>query len=83
MGPLGLLLLQLTGAPLVIWLTAPSQLRFHTCTAKDRVERFIAITLNVNVAYKVAVDKYGRSRTLSRLCPRFFGVRYETVRVRS
>ena len=39
-----------------------SQLRFHTCTAKDRVERFIAITLNVNVAYKVAVDKYGRFR---------------------
>jgi hypothetical protein len=41
-------------------------LRFHTCTAKDRVERFIAITLNVNVAYKVAVDKYGADLPLDK-----------------
>ena len=28
-------------------------LKFHTLTCKDRVERFIAITLKVNVAYSV------------------------------
>eukprot|EP00049_Salpingoeca_infusionum_P017879 m.354762 g.354762 ORF g.354762 m.354762 type:complete len:202 (+) comp17095_c0_seq1:127-732(+) len=34
-------------------------LRFHTVTAKDRVERYIAITLKVTAAFETKMDKYG------------------------
>lgn len=39
-------------------------LRFHTCTASDRVERFIAITLETSIAYKVVLDQYGVEKPL-------------------
>eukprot|EP00041_Stephanoeca_diplocostata_P006967 m.96346 g.96346 ORF g.96346 m.96346 type:complete len:202 (+) comp16651_c0_seq1:102-707(+) len=41
-----------------------ADLKFHTVTAQDRVERFIAITLEIKVAYMVALDKYGVEKSL-------------------
>ncbi|EDQ87984.1 uncharacterized protein MONBRDRAFT_26672 [Monosiga brevicollis MX1] len=35
------------------------KLRFHTVTAKDRVERFIAIQLKISSAFRIELDKYG------------------------
>ena len=38
---------------------AAMQMRFHTVTAKDRVERYIALVLRIKAAYRIAKDKYG------------------------
>lgn len=35
------------------------ELRFHTVTAKDRVERYIAIVLDLKELYRVELNKYG------------------------
>lgn len=39
-------------------------LTFHTLTCDDRIERFIAITLKMNVAYSVELDHYGCEKKL-------------------
>jgi hypothetical protein len=58
--------------------TTPSlpQLRFHTLTAKDRVERFIVVLLEITCAFEVKLDKYGETYLLLLLLLRF---RRETV----
>eukprot|EP00729_Bicosta_minor_P017857 gene17857-18455_t len=41
-----------------------AEINFHTVTAKDRVERYIACYMDVKWAYVVEMDKYGAEVTL-------------------
>ena len=56
-----ILLNKITG----VWVQGTvAEINFHTVTAKDRVERYIACYMDVKWAYVVEMDKYGAEVTL-------------------